>query len=71
MCQLWRWPDELGLLASTLKKRIFLELFAETPVTETVVEMAMSTGAPQGKHLSSEGPTIETLPVLSGSFIAG
>ena len=33
--------------------------------------MAMSTGAPQGKHLSSEGPIIEILPVLSGSFIAG
>ncbi len=33
--------------------------------------MAMSTGAPQGKHLSSEGLTIEILPVLSGSFIAG
>lgn len=33
--------------------------------------MAVSTGAPQGKHLSSEGLTIEILPVLSGSFIAG
>ena len=31
----------------------------------------MSTGAPQGKHLSSEGSIIEILPVLSGSFIAG
>ena len=33
--------------------------------------MAMFAGAPQGKHLSSEGPTNEVLPVLSGSFIAG
>ena len=40
-------------------------------VVETVVEMVMSAGASQGKHLSSEGHTVETLPVLSGSFIAG
>ena len=31
----------------------------------------MSAGASQGKRLSSEGHTVETLPVLSGSFIAG
>jgi hypothetical protein len=59
------------LLASPIKNPFFLELFAQSPVTETVVEMAMSAGAPQGKHLNSEGPTIEILPVLSGSFIAG
>ena len=33
--------------------------------------MAVSTGALQGKRLSSEGPDTQTLPVLSGSFIAG
>ena len=33
--------------------------------------MALSTGTSQGKRLSSEGLTVETLPVLSGSFIAG
>ena len=31
----------------------------------------MSAGASQGKRLSSEGHIVETLPVLSGSFIAG
>ena len=31
----------------------------------------MSAGALQGKHLGSKGPTFETLPDLSGSFIAG
>ena len=33
--------------------------------------MALSTGTSQGKRLSSEGLTVEALPVLSGSFIAG
>ena len=40
-------------------------------VIDSVVEMVMSAGASQGKRLSSEGHTVETLPVLSGSFIAG
>jgi len=31
----------------------------------------MPAGTSQGKHLSSESPLGETLPVLSGSFIAG
>jgi len=31
----------------------------------------VSTGTLQGKHLSSESPMLVTLPVLSGSFIAG
>ena len=33
--------------------------------------MALSTGTSQGKRLSSGGLVVETLPVLSGSFIAG
>ena len=40
-------------------------------VIESVVEMVMSAGASQGKHLNSEGHIVETFPVLSGSFIAG
>ena len=33
--------------------------------------MALYTGTSQGKRLSNEGLQFETLPVLSGSFIAG
>ncbi len=33
--------------------------------------MVVSTGALQGKRLSSESANTEALPVLSGSFIAG
>ncbi len=47
------------------------ELFAKSRVSEVVVEMVVPAGALQGKRLSSERPDTETLPVLSGSFIAG
>jgi hypothetical protein len=47
------------------------ELFAKSRVSKVVVEMVVPAGALQGKRLSSESPDTETLPVLSGSFIAG
>ena len=59
------------MLARELKSYFQRELFAKPAVTGVVVEMVVSTGALQGKRLSSEGPDTETLPVLSGSFIAG
>ena len=59
------------MLARDLKISFKRELLDKPAVTGVVVEMVVSTGALQGKRLSSESPDTETLPVLSGSFIAG
>lgn len=63
---------KVALPAGSLKKNENCrELSWLRSVLESVVEMVMPAGTLQGKHLSNESPIHETLPVLSGSFIAG